>query len=98
MLWKIFICKTVETLGKFVAFREFEPRLRDDTIECMKAIMLRVGEAITGLHVGVTVKHIVRWPHCLGDVRNRTDSASTMWHDVKALLPELRQRSGANAP
>jgi len=27
MLWKIFICKTVETLGKFVAFREFEPRL-----------------------------------------------------------------------
>jgi DNA polymerase family A len=70
----------------------------DDTIERMKAIMLRVGEAVTGLHVGVTVEHIVRWPNCLGDVRNRADSASTMWHDVKALLPELQKRSGANAP
>jgi len=44
------------------------------TIERMKDIMIRAGEAVTGgLRVGVSVEKTVRWPNCLGDVREPSD-------------------------
>jgi hypothetical protein len=67
----------------------------DDAIARMKDIMIRTGEAVTGgLRVGVTVEYIVRWPNCLGDVREPEDKGQAMWNEVWSLIPNLQQKIG----
>jgi hypothetical protein len=61
----------------------------------MRQIMIQVGTAVTGgLPIGVTVEYVVRWPHCLGDVRKPDDKGQVMWEEVKGLIPDLRWRRG----
>jgi DNA polymerase family A len=65
------------------------------TIKRMREIMIRAGSAVTGgLSIGVTVEYVVRWPHCLGDVREPTDKGQAMWDEVRSLIPELRRQVG----
>jgi hypothetical protein len=67
----------------------------DSTIERMKDIMLRAGEAVTGgLRVGVSVEKIVRWPNCFGDVRAPNDKGQAMWDEIRSLIPQLQQKAG----
>jgi DNA polymerase I len=67
----------------------------DDAIERMQRIMIAAGTAVTGgLPIGVTVEHVVRWPHSLGDVRNPRDRGHAMWMEIKGLLPNLQRRTG----
>ena len=56
----------------------------EDTIEAMKAIMIRASDLVTGgLSVGVSVEVVVRVPHRLGDVRGPKDKGAAMWAEVK---------------
>jgi DNA polymerase family A len=67
----------------------------DTAIEHMRQIMIQAGTAVTGgLPIGVTVEYVVRWPHCLGDVRKPDDKGQVMWEEVKGLIPDLHWRRG----
>jgi hypothetical protein len=67
----------------------------DATIERMREIMIQASIAVTGgLPIGVSVEYVVRWPHCLGDVRKPDDKGQAMWNEVRGLIPELRRQMG----
>jgi DNA polymerase I len=63
----------------------------DDAIATMKAIMVRASNVVTGgLDIPVGKPVIVRWPQCLGDVREPDAKGQAMWLEIRRLL-----RSGA---
>jgi hypothetical protein len=67
----------------------------DDAIETMKGIMIRAGELVVDIPIGVTVEHVVHGPMCLGDVRKPNDKGYTMWAEVFALLTGPLRATGS---
>ncbi len=67
----------------------------DTAIERMRQIMIEASIAVTGgLPITVTIEHVVRWPHCLGDVRKPGDKGQAMWVEIKSLISDLQRRTG----
>jgi hypothetical protein len=59
----------------------------DDVVEHTRDLMARASMAVTGGHAARTkVEHVVRYPHCLGDVRDPADRGQAMWLEVNALI------------
>jgi DNA polymerase-1 len=59
----------------------------DGTIARMTAIMTEAGKLVTGgLPIRVKVGAVVRWPHCLGDVRAPDAKGQTMWREIHELV------------
>jgi DNA polymerase I len=68
----------------------------DDAIAVMTQLMVRAGKVVTnGLDIPVEVSAVVRWPHCLGDVRKPDAKGQAMWNEIKGLLPDLRRQTGS---
>jgi DNA polymerase I len=69
----------------------------DDAIARMSAIMARAGaEVANGLEIPVEVSADVRWPNCLGDVRDPEDRAQILWEEIRGLvLGDLRGAKAA---
>jgi DNA polymerase family A len=57
-----------------------------DTIAAMVAIMVRAGRAVAGIDIPVEVAAEVRWPQCLGDVRQAKAKGHAMWTEIQALI------------
>lgn len=59
----------------------------DGAIASMATIMVRAGHAITGgLDIPVKTAAMVRWPHCLGDVRKPNAKGQAMWAEIRGLI------------
>jgi hypothetical protein len=59
----------------------------DATIARMTEIMTEAGKLVTGgLPIRVKVEAVVRWPHCLGDVRAPDAKGQAMWCEVRELI------------
>jgi len=59
----------------------------DTTIARMTEIMTEAGRLVTGgLPIRVKVEAVVRWPHCLGDVRPPDAKGQAMWCEVRELV------------
>jgi hypothetical protein len=63
----------------------------DDTIERMTGIMRRAGELVAGVPIAVEVAAVVRWPQCLGDVREPGDRSQDMWTEIRRLVQTFAQ-------
>jgi DNA polymerase-1 len=57
-----------------------------DTIAAMTEIMVKAGRAVAGILIPVEVSAEVRWPQCLGDVRQAPAKGHAMWTEIQALL------------
>lgn len=71
----------------------------DDAIATMKALMVRASNVVTGgLDIPVGKPVIVRWPQCLGDVREPDAKGQAMWLEIQELLRSgaLRKRARAS--
>ena len=68
-----------------------------DAMETVRRIMLRASAVVTGgLEIPVETAFVVRWPDCLGDVRDQKGREQALWAEIRDLVRgELRQR-GAN--
>jgi hypothetical protein len=68
----------------------------DDAIATMSELMRRAGRAVAGIDIPVEVAAVVRWPQCLGDVRQPDAKGQAMWIEIKDLLQGgLQQASGS---
>lgn len=57
-----------------------------DTIATMTDIMVRAGRAVAGIDIPVEVSAEVRWPQCLGDVREPKAKGHAMWAEIQELI------------
>jgi hypothetical protein len=62
----------------------------NNAITIMTKIMRRAGRVIAGIEIPVEVSAEVRWPQCLGDVRQPEAKGQALWNEIKTLI-----RSGA---
>jgi DNA polymerase-1 len=59
----------------------------DGTTEHMRDLMRRASIAVTGGHAcRIAVEHTVRYPQCLGDVREVEARGQPMWLEVNNLV------------
>jgi len=58
----------------------------DTTIARMSEIMTEAGRLVAGIPIRVKVEAIVRWPHCLGDVRAPDAKGQALWREVRELV------------
>ena len=59
----------------------------DATITRMTEIMAEASRLVTGgMPLKVKVEAVVRWPHCLGDVRAPNAKGQAMWCEVRELV------------
>ena len=67
----------------------------DDTVERMKTIMTMASTVLTGgLPIGIEVEAVVRWPNCLGDVRDDKKKGQAMWKEIRGLIDTgLKEKS-----
>ena len=67
----------------------------DNTLSQMGEIMQKASLAVTGgLHIDSEIAADVRWPKCLGDVREQKDKGYATWHEINRLITEgLVQRA-----
>jgi hypothetical protein len=68
----------------------------DETITRMRAIMRRAGELVAGIPIEVEVAAVVRWPYCLGDVREPGDRGQDMWNEIRNLVQTFTQQRMPN--
>jgi hypothetical protein len=68
----------------------------DMAIKRMREIMIQASIAVTGgLPIEVSVEHVVRWPHCLGEVRKPPDAkGQAMWTEIKGLVNGRLKQAG----
>ena len=67
----------------------------DNTLSQIGEIMQKASLAVTGgLHIDSEIAADVRWPKCLGDVREQKDKGYATWHEINRLITEgLVQRA-----
>jgi DNA polymerase family A len=58
----------------------------DTTVRRMTEIMTEAGRLVAGIPIRVKVEAVVRWPHCLGDVREPNAKGQAMWCEVRDLV------------
>ena len=58
----------------------------DTTIARMSEIMTETGRLVAGIPIRVKVEAVVRWPQCLGDVREPDAKGQAMWCEVCELV------------
>jgi hypothetical protein len=58
----------------------------DATVARMIEIMIEAGRLAAGIPIRVKVEAVVRWPHCLGDVRPPDAKGQAMWCEVRELV------------
>jgi hypothetical protein len=69
----------------------------DDAIETMRRFMVRASAVVTGgLEIPVKVSARVRWPQCLGDVREAGAKGQGIWAEIAGLVrgDALRRAGG----
>jgi hypothetical protein len=65
----------------------------DDTTEHMRDLMRRASIAVTDGHAcRIATEHVVRYPQCLGDVRDAEARGQLMWVEVNNLIDSGRLR------
>jgi hypothetical protein len=64
----------------------------DETIVIMAQIMVRAGRAVAGIDIRVKTSAVVRWPQCLGDVRDLDAKGQAMWSEIRDLLASGQQQ------
>jgi hypothetical protein len=58
----------------------------ESTIARMTEIMVEAGRLVAGIPIRVKVEAVVRWPHCLADVRASDAKGQAMWCEVRELV------------
>jgi len=58
----------------------------DATVARMIEIMIEAGRLAAGIPIRVKVEAVVRWTHCLGDVRPPDAKGQAMWCEVRELV------------
>jgi hypothetical protein len=59
----------------------------DDTIVAMSRLMVRAGNVVSGgIDLPVKVSAVVRYPECLGDVRDPEAKGQALWVEIKNLI------------